>query len=1626
MFGFLKRGNDPKSRTNTEETSEDSATPSSTNRGHSRQTSEGPTPRSSLANHPPPHPNNASFPLSQPAAASTAHTIHPSHEPPSDPAASQPYPPSNNNQHTLPFKIQQHQLNPTVRWVLADDILAQRYAPPLTHLQGQWQPLTTAIASSSSSTESDAWPYLHCQYMSIPTSSNTINNSNSGGDSYQHQQQQQHTDSKNKSTTSHTLPVWQSFMLGKNSAAFVPRGSGGGRGWGYSGGGGSNNNAASSQLRGTRPRQLFQYKPYIQQAPLELTEMEITAVITAVLGPIDSASNSVFQKNGGSIRNNDDALERELWGGEAAGGGGVNNNNRSNQQQQQRKKLNAHAPAGEAAAVILIKLIIDTYLRSGPGAAFPQILAMFQEALIKNAPSAKKRIFDVLFNLSIHGELLYSSAGGFGRGGGNGGGGGDDLPYASAAEMAAAEASLLGNGGNADMSNMNWHATVTSAFRTTLAASLSTPGGGGVYKSDRNNNSNIPRIRVAPDQQRQQQHDYLPPGSGDNTPTHGAFSEWPPLKPKDLPPFAINTEIKLQTERFRQWLRLILFRLIALLPDLEEEEEEEKEGQGQAGNTGAKGGGGGVDEATWIAAFSSLVHLSTHQGKVVRGYVDQLPLHGVAGLLQAARKYCWDEHVQSWLIRLAMNLLYMPPDPANTATTSCTGGGGGGDKQQQHRKRSSSSGGESLRAMTSQLLQQQTSWAAGGGGLAVGGLPSSSSSSSTSSSSFWGSASINRKRLADFGGLPAVIACYKTAPTAAARKNAFSVLFDLAVCGEDALSLITTTDPLLSFSSTTTHHHKGPPPPLIPRAHLSEVAALGSAFFQLGLDQHIQPLFTAGLTGIIPHLAGPLSVRMAAMQEMNPGRVVAVAPQFVVDVLDCLDDMIGVYVSVPAELDVAVQHTLQSIVTSGGTDDTTVSLVEAGWECLEDCFIGKSSTFSSSIACNWLQKLLIVQAEMQVLSLANNKQGKSGDFSKAAACLILLPDFVTTSQNIKNTGTSRLSKMISTLLGTTSSSTRAKSDSDGKGGRGAVYFAQAVAGLLAYIQLRCSGLERIGEDSPSPLGKRQTHYSTIGTTTPLITPLTTTSSITSSPAAAAAVPSPLLDSPSLVFEDGGTISITLTSPLGGGNASASSIASSEAWRLVNGGKSMIATLCEAVRWLEGQGRGRGKGSALFSVSKTLLDMVSIPVDVVNDIENNLTAERQQQQMGATSTASMHQQQQQQEGDTRMMTTRKKPSLSVQIPGGDGSGTNNNTTTALTPLSAAIKNSARRSSLMGTPVAGGTGLGLGPAGTTGNAQWFSPASEAASTPYQTPAQSFSSSIFKFPVPIAPTAADATTTSNNINRTSFGGSGNASPGMVTPRTRLTVGGGGGINTTSANNSPFLSISNLITGGGGGGGNTSAAATPQQQALNYATTTGRAITQQQQQQQPGAPHVGGSTTNSMIPSSDEHTVLEGFLLGSRVIPISMLHSIPIAILKVLFSEMDMVLKQATPPTSGQSSALAVNTCQPVWDVRLALLLVLMARCIKPTTNKSDSTRCNGVSDDEAETVFFSSLLDDTDGRVRQYASVFVLRRLMQRQPVKYREALRFVGIRAQQAGEERLVCSPWLQLKAMLEHRLVDFQA
>lgn len=99
----------------------------------------------------------------------------------------------------------------------------------------------------------------------------------------------------------------------------------------------------------TRQRLLFQYKPYCEQDHLNLTDVEISAVLEAVFGNIDlAAAPSAL-----AARRNEDHQ-----GGQAGGVGSATSN--------------------DAAGIILIKMIMDMYLKAGPKFAFPLALTMLE------------------------------------------------------------------------------------------------------------------------------------------------------------------------------------------------------------------------------------------------------------------------------------------------------------------------------------------------------------------------------------------------------------------------------------------------------------------------------------------------------------------------------------------------------------------------------------------------------------------------------------------------------------------------------------------------------------------------------------------------------------------------------------------------------------------------------------------------------------------------------------------------------------------------------------------------------------------------------------------------------------------------------------------------------------------------------------------------------------------------------------------------------------------------------------------------------------------------------------------------------------------------------------------------
>lgn len=106
-----------------------------------------------------------------------------------------------------------------------------------------------------------------------------------------------------------------------------------------------------------RPRLLFQYKPYEEQDRLILSDTELSGAIDAVFS-------------------------------------------------QESSELHE---ARDAGMVILIKIIIDAYLEKGPEIAFQQVFTLLKKPL-SDGRTPQCAVFDVISNLMIHSELLYSDS----------------------------------------------------------------------------------------------------------------------------------------------------------------------------------------------------------------------------------------------------------------------------------------------------------------------------------------------------------------------------------------------------------------------------------------------------------------------------------------------------------------------------------------------------------------------------------------------------------------------------------------------------------------------------------------------------------------------------------------------------------------------------------------------------------------------------------------------------------------------------------------------------------------------------------------------------------------------------------------------------------------------------------------------------------------------------------------------------------------------------------------------------------------------------------------------------------------------------------------------------------------
>jgi hypothetical protein len=55
---------------------------------------------------------------------------------------------------------------------------------------------------------------------------------------------------------------------------------------------------------------------------------------------------------------------------------------------------------------ILAKLVMDLFLRAGPGVSYTLVLRMLRAALRSRHGPTRARAFDLLYNLSVHGAML--------------------------------------------------------------------------------------------------------------------------------------------------------------------------------------------------------------------------------------------------------------------------------------------------------------------------------------------------------------------------------------------------------------------------------------------------------------------------------------------------------------------------------------------------------------------------------------------------------------------------------------------------------------------------------------------------------------------------------------------------------------------------------------------------------------------------------------------------------------------------------------------------------------------------------------------------------------------------------------------------------------------------------------------------------------------------------------------------------------------------------------------------------------------------------------------------------------------------------------------------------------------
>jgi hypothetical protein len=157
-----------------------------------------------------------------------------------------------------------------------------------------------------------------------------------------------------------------------------------------------------------------------------------------------------------------------------------------------------------------------------------------------------------------------------------------------------------------------------------------------------------------------------------------------------------------------------------------------------------------------------------------------------------------------------------------------------------------------------------------------------------------------------------------------------------------------------------------------------------------------------------------------------------------------------------------------------------------------------------------------------------------------------------------------------------------------------------------------------------------------------------------------------------------------------------------------------------------------------------------------------------------------------------------------------------------------------------------------------------------------------------------------------------------------------------------------------------------------------------------------------------------VESFIAGTSSCSPRLLQMMNAQILKDTFEAIGQVNFDGSPlcvPSARQQAMQSVMAGKPLWDARLALLILLLSSHSIAVENRHKHPLL-----EDAE--YLQALIRDPDLRVRHHACAFMLERFRDSDPEGFIKATRSIVSQAQQTGDETLLTDPEARLNKILD--------